>query len=381
MPIYIVQSNDTLDKIAYDYSISPGEIAYVNQIPPPYALAIGEALLIPSMPSNDRPVIYTGGYAYPFISSYVLNETLPYLTYLYDFSYGFTSNGELVPPQADDQRLLQLTKASAAQPVITLAPFGLDGRFNNNLITAITNDYAAREQLKDNIIDIMEEKGFQGLDIDFEYILSTDRDSFTEFVSYMKASLNPLGYALSVALAPKTSATQQGLLYEGKDYEALGAIADYVLLMTYEWGYKYGPPLAVAPIPNVRAVLDYAVSAIPSEKIMLGIPNYGYDWPLPFVQGTTAATTIGNVEAIQIAINNNAIIQYDSVSQAPYFYYEKEGITHVVWFEDVRSYNAKFNLVEEYKLRGMTIWQIMRLYRAGYILLNERFAHYTNPPG
>ena len=88
----------------------------------------------------------------------------------------------------------------------------------------------------------------------------------------------------------------------------LGQAADRVLLMTYEWGYTYGPPMAVAPLPNVRAVLDYAVTEIPSEKIFLGIPNYGYDWPLPFVQGTTRAQSISNQRAIELAIQHNIAI-------------------------------------------------------------------------
>ena len=104
---------------------------------------------------------------------------------------------------------------------------------------------------------------------------------------------------------------------------------------------------AVAPLANVRRVVDYAVSEIPPEKIDLGIPNYGYDWPLPFVRGETAATTIGNVEAVRLAVSYNAVIQFDETAQSPYFYYENEGITHEVWFEDVRSIHAK--LTDVYK--------------------------------
>lgn len=89
-----------------------------------------------------------------------------------------------------------------------------------------------------------------------------------------------------MALAPKTSSEQKGLLYEGKDYSGLGQAANGVLLMTYEWGYTYGPPMAVAPINKVKEVLDYAITQIDTNKISLGIPNYGYDWPLPYERGT-----------------------------------------------------------------------------------------------
>ena len=162
-------------------------------------------------------------------------------------------------------------------------------------------------------------------------------------------------------------------MYEGKDYSALGAAADYVLLMTYEWGYKYGPNMAVAPLNMVRRVIDYAVTEIPPEKIRLGIPNYGYDWPLPFERGKTTAVTIGNVEAVQIAIQNDAEIHFDNTAQSPYFNYTRDGIYHEVWFEDMRSMQAKFDLIKEYGLGGAGYWQIMRWWRANWLLLMENF--------
>lgn len=131
--------------------------------------------------------------------------------------------------------------------------------------------------------------------------------------------------------------------------------------------------MAVAPIHQVRRVVDYAVTEIPTEKINLGIPNYGYDWPLPFEQGVTAATTIGNVQAVQIAIEQNAEIQFDELSQSPFFTYMQDGIEHEVWFEDVRSLQAKFNLIKEYQLRGCGYWQIMKWFRANWLLLQQNF--------
>ena len=100
-----------------------------------------------------------------------------------------------------------------------------------------------------------------------------------------------------MALAPKVSATQTGVLFDGKDFQALGAAANHALLMTYEWGYRYGPPMAVAPLDQVRRVVTYAAGVIPPGKLSLGLANYGYDWPLPYQKGITSAVTIGNVEA------------------------------------------------------------------------------------
>ncbi|GFI28879.1 spore germination protein YaaH [Lachnospiraceae bacterium] len=132
--------------------------------------------------------------------------------------------------------------------------------------------------------------------------------------------------------------------------------------------------MAVAPLNKVREVVEYALTKIPASKINLGIPNYGYDWTLPFVQGASKAVTIGNIQAVQIAIANDASIQFDETAQSPYFQYFSEGLTHEVWFEDVRSLSAKFRLVEEYRLRGMGYWQIMQLFRANWLLLADTFS-------
>ncbi len=98
----------------------------------------------------------------------------------------------------------------------------MDGKFNNRLISAVVNNPAAKEQLITQLLQVMGEKGYGGLDIDFEYILAEDRDAFTQFVGEVTQRLNAYGYQVSVALAPKTSADQVGLLYEGKDYRGLG---------------------------------------------------------------------------------------------------------------------------------------------------------------
>lgn len=374
MQIYVVKENDTIDRIAAIYMVSAEDIAYVNQIAAPYPLAVGQALLIPTENEIVRKrEVRVNGYAYPYIRNEVLTETLPYLTTISVFSYGFTASGNLIPPQADDSRMIQEAWMQGVAPILVLTPFDQTGMFNNYLISEITHNMTAQQNLIDEMLLLMEEKGFAGIDLDFEYILPQDRIAYAEFVANVRTKASSKGYPVSVALAPKTSANQRGLLYEGKDYKLLGAAADSVLLMTYEWGYTYGPPMAVAPINKVREVVEYAVTEIPSEKIDLGIPNYGYDWTLPFVQGDSKARTISNVEAVQLAIENSAVIQFDQTAMSPYFRYEKDGMKHEVWFEDVRSMKEKFRLITDYDLRGMGYWQIMRLFRANWLLLADTF--------
>ncbi|MCI9073145.1 MAG: LysM peptidoglycan-binding domain-containing protein [Lachnospiraceae bacterium] len=392
--IYVVRRGDTVDSIAAAYGVDVETIIRDNQIIYPYELALGQALFIDLGTRQPYRSLRVTGYAYPYINETVLADTLPYLSELAIFSYGFTTQGRLLPPALPDDWMIEMALQNGTAPILTLTPLDEQGRFSNYLIHNVVQNQEAVNQLIDNLLETMAQKGYQGVDIDFEYILAEDREAFTDFVWQVAERMRANGYHTSVALAPKTSADQKGVLYEGKDYRALGEAADHVLLMTYEWGYTYGPPMAVAPLNQVRRVVEYAVSEIPPQKIDLGIPNYGYDWPLPFVKGETKATSIGNVQAVRIAIEQDVPIQFDEVAQSPFFTYTQAGenapqegggggavvsqgsdaaIEHEVWFEDVRSLQGKFDLIREFDLGGCGYWQIMRWFAANWRLLYKNF--------
>lgn len=120
---------------------------------------------------------------------------------------------------------------------MVLAPMTPDGNFNSEIAHELFINPEAQSTLIDNITVTLGEKGYAGVDIDFEFVLPEDADAFINFIQNMKDRLDPAGYIVTVALAPKTSADQPGLLYEAHDYDRIGEIADLVLLMTYEWGY------------------------------------------------------------------------------------------------------------------------------------------------
>lgn len=375
---YVITEGDTLSSIAQAFQTTEKNLLRHN----PYLLftenlQVGETIIISyEGEASITDSIAVNGYAYPFIAKQTLYETLLYLTSLYIFSYGFTDEGNLIP--TNDEELLAAAKAFEVAPILVLTGLDQYGFFSNELVHNLLINDAAQTQLISELISTMTAKGYTGVDVDFEFIYAEDRERYVNFISRLTNELNPNGFLVTVALPPKTSDEQRGLLYEGIDYAGLGAAANYVLLMTYEWGYTFGPPMAVAPIPSVRRVLDYAVTRIDPAKINMGIPNYGYDWPLPYIRGETKATSIGNAQAVRIAWENGANIQYDDVSKAPFFYYSDldspEAVTeHVVWFEDVRSFNEKYNLVTEYGFNGVGYWQLMRFFRANWLLVLQTF--------
>lgn len=127
-------------------------------------------------------------------------------------------------------------------------------------------------------------------------------------------------------------------------------------------------------MPQVRAVLDYAVTEMSPDKIYLGLSNYGYDWPLPFVQGETKARSISNRRAIELAVQYGVAIQYDETAQAPFFHYAASGGTvHEVWFDDARSLSARLRLIKEYGFQGAGIWNVMRPFSQLYLLMSALY--------
>ena len=246
-----------------------------------------------------------------------------------------------------------------------------EGGFSNELAHLALTQPAVQDTLVDNLEAMLVQKGYRGLDVDFEYVEERDKEAFFHFLGRARERLHQDGFFLHVDLAPKTHAQQPGLLYAAHDYSVIGAIADSVLLMTYEWGYAYGPPMAVAPLPQVEEVLQYGVTEIAPGKIQLGIPNYGYDWTLPYEPSRRAAT-IGNQEAVRLAGQVGAEIQFDTVSQAPYFRYTREGIAHQVWFEDARSIQAKLQLALQYGIGGVAYWNLLRPFSQNWALLSQK---------
>ena len=316
--------------------------------------------------------IFVNGYAYPSISQEVLADWLPSLTFVSCFSYGFAEDGHII--QLEDDALREPAAAAGVKALMVLTPMDETGMFSNNRAKALLESPAAQENFLNDIVSALEQKNMFGVDFDFEYVYSENREQYAQLIGEARRRLNPMGYIVTAALAPKTSADQPGLLYQGHDYSLIGQAANFCLLMTYEWGYTYGPPMAVAPPDAVRRVIEYGLTEIPSEKILMGIPNYGYDWKLPFIKGESKAEKITNDEAVARAAGYGAEIMFDEQAMSPYYRYtDEDNAEHEVWFEDRRSMEAKFSLIDEYNLAGISWWNIMSRFPEGTEELRERF--------
>lgn len=419
LEIYVVQSGDTLYSIARRYSVSMDDIIYANQLQNPDLLSVGQALVIPlseirhtvrrgetmtSIASNygvtlqsllaANPNISNPNRIYPgqtiivpvgnqnlgkiVVNGYItdaeddtLNATLPYLTFLSPFSYRSDVRGGLTPTFNLNTRLSPEYRTANLMTVTNLRE---QGGFSSEIAHVIFTNQDVQDTFIGNIETLLARGRYYGINVDFEYIYPFDRQSYNQFLARLTERMHELGYIVVTALAPKISDDQQGLLYTAHDYAFHGQTADYVILMTYEWGYTYGPAMAVAPINMVRRVLDYAVDVMPAGKILMGVPNYGYNWTLPFVQGT-AARPISSVNAVTLAGQVQTNIQFDQTAQAPFFrYYDGGGKQHEVWFEDARSLQAKYSLVNEYGLAGISFWNLNTLFRTNFFVLESMYS-------
>ena len=416
MDIHVVQPGDTMYQLSQQYGVPMERLLQDNQLPDPSQLVVGQTIVVQypelthTVKAGDslysiaqmhnttvsqllrnnpalqgRDLIYPGqvivvkyaskprgsrmvnAYAYPSIDRSLLRATLPYLSQLTPFTYCFDEE-DLIPLQ--DESLVNAALQSRVAPILHLSNLDKQERFSAELAHELLEDEDDQRELIETILRTVDRKGYQGVDVDFEYVRAEDAERYAAFLARLRRGLAPRGLPLIAALAPKTSADQPGRLYEGIDYHLIAQSVDFALLMTYEWGNLTSPPMAVAPLPQVRRVVEYALTEFYPNQLYLGIPNYGYNWTLPFRENSRAQS-LNNVEAVRLAWNRRAAIRYDEQAQAPWFrYVDDRGGEHEVWFEDARSIQGKLNLAFDYGLYGVGIWNLDRPFPQGWAVVN-----------
>lgn len=372
---YIVQPGDSLWSIGQRFQVDYLTLAQVNGLNPNMMLMVGTYLFIPPKPKKSAEIL---AYVEPRadeVSDLLIDqvrETSLYLTYLALFSFEARRDGSLKAPAIDPLPMLaEQNNASIAMVVSNLE----DNQFSAELARDIFQSVAVQNLLLDNIIAEAKRIGnISDIHFDFERIPGDQREAYNNFLRKAVSRMHAEGYTVSTALAPKTRADQPGEWFLGHDYKAHGEIVDFVMLMTYEWGYSAGPPMAVSPLPQVEQVVQYALTEIPANKILLGQNLYGYDWTLPFVPGGQYAVALSPQHAIEVAKQYNAAIQFDYTANSPYFnYYDEQGRSHIVWFEDARSIQGKFDLVKRLNLRGVGYWKLGLPFPQNWQLIGSNF--------
>ena len=366
---YVVRPGDTFYSIAATFGITPTYLLSVNPKVDPDNIFVGQIIRIPDI--YMRRIIEVNGYAFPDIDGQILIETLPYLTYLSIFSYQVLPDGSLIG--IDDEELIQTARQVMVAPMMVITNIKADEGFSSTLAHTILTDVQAQQTLLNNVISVLTYKNYYGLNIDFEYVNPKDRLAYARFLKTVTERLRPYGFITSVTVAPKTGAGQLGPQYEGYEYSLIGDYVYNVIIATYEWGYTFGPPFAVSSIEQVQQAIEYAVSVIPSQKILMGMPNYGYDWVLPY-QAYSSAQIVSFNEAEALAKATGSDILFDPEKKASYFnYVDDMGLKHVVWFDNEVGIRARLAFVEAYNLGGVSFWTINNFSPASYQTLNSMY--------
>jgi spore germination protein len=366
---YTVQPGDTIESISKKIAVPVNELQQANPGVSNMTLHVG---LVLNVPERKKKTIITNAFAEPVPKAEEnFAAAAKGLTYTTIFSYEVNEKGELTP--LDDDDLLKQIKNKNVKPLMAITNMK-DGKFSEEVGTAILTNEQVSNKVIENSLQMMKKKGFQGISVDFEFLGKKNKEAYNNFLKKLTARMHQEKYIVLTAVAPKISSTQIGEWYESHDYKAHGQIVDYVILMTYEWGFSGGPPMAVSPIASVIKVLDYAVSEIDPKKILMGINLYGYDWTLPYKEGGEFAKALNPVQATQLAGKRKASILYSKKDEAPFYtYWDKNKKEHIVWFEDLRSMKAKFDIVDQYGFAGVSFWNLSFGYPVFWNYLIDRY--------
>lgn len=246
---------------------------------------------------------------------------------------------------------LQTAQKTGVKPFLVLANYNENtDRSDPAVVTAALATDASRQGLAREAAAIAMQEGLAGVTVDFENVAPQDRDRLTAFLADLHASLLADHLLTMVCLPERESDTTGSPAY---DYTALGANADLVMLITYDEHVPGGQPGPIAVYSNVTRVVQYALAQIPADKILLGVADYGYDWP---AGGTGSEVSMAQAE--ELAASHGVKATMDTVSQSPTFSYTANGVKHTVWFEDDQSIANLAALVQTYGLKGVAVWHL-----------------------
>jgi spore germination protein len=347
---YRIAPGDTIWQIAAKFHINSNDLLLANPGINPNQLRIGQKI---NIPSPIKMSIQTLGFIVPYSSSKLiptLRQLANYLTYLAIVSYSFTNEGWAYV-QLEDTEIITESKRLGMKPLLMIRNFTNEG-FSPELVGRVFENPIYRGNLVRSITNLVQQKGYDGVSIDFEFVPPPRRNDFNTFLSDLKRALG--NRILQVNVHAKTEDVPTNRIIGAYDYKAIGEIADIVGVMTIDYGYPTGPPNPVAPIWWVEQVVQYSIQLIPPSKLQISIAMYGYDWRL--IDNFT--TAMSNLNAQNLAISNKVSIQYDDYASAPWYRYWIRTEEHVVWFGDIRSVIEKYKLIDYYQLLGTTYWHI-----------------------
>jgi spore germination protein YaaH len=228
--------------------------------------------------------------------------------------------------------------------------------FDPVLTHTVLSSTSLRQKTIEAMYTLIRTHGYKGVNINFENMYASDRTSFNMFLKELSDVFKPAGLTVIVSVPAKTCDCPSWAWSGTFEYKTVAQYADFIQIMTYDQHGSWGSPGPVAGYDWVKRVLDYATAEMPSEKLLIGLPAYGYDWNISTGTGHRALgwTAIHNLLA-----SSGTQSQWDPVSQSPYFTYtDANGHQRMVWHENATSIKLKTELVKAYQLGGVSMWRM-----------------------
>ncbi|MGX2958634.1 glycosyl hydrolase family 18 protein [Peribacillus sp. JNUCC 23] len=362
--VYIVQPRDSLYIIAQMALLPMETIRLINGLHSD-VLQIGMNVYLPP---RLKYISENFGYltpSTPEINQFNVQRFASITTFYGVFEYHILEDGSLSSLH-NDQQLITLIKGHQVVPLAVITNLTETG-FNPDLVGSVLNNPELRQRAIDHIYNLVKSNNYAGVNIDFERVRGIDRDIYSGFLRLLRERLKPEGYYTSVAVPAKTSDDISWL--QGYDYGGIGAAVDFVFIMAYDWHEASSQPGPVAPIKEVRKTIEYAQKFMRRNKIILGVPRYGYDWTMSN-GAVMSARAISVMDAIETAMKYQVPIQYSIEDQQPFYRYQDEsGKLHIVWFEDAKALAQKLQMIVDYRLKGIGAWQLgLHFPQAGYLV-------------
>lgn len=338
---------------------------------------------------------------------HLYNEIHPFI---YTMKGGLSNNGELISSWSSSSRKERVQELRALNPKVKIIPTIF--RWENPKEKIQENiGMGGRNDIRDHHIQVIVNEiltyGYDGIDIDYEGMSCDKKEKFEEFFAQLAKEVHKKGKLISVAVHPKTPAEKskkkelhcRGLSkpiqldfrenWRGPtthDYEFLAKHADRVKIMAYELHpRKYHNPGPGPQAPNVwlKDIITYAKKRVPTHKLYMAIPTYGYDWALN-CKASAKAIYHSDAQRIKagahknrqptdinrILNEENKVASWKNLSkfsdihknrayEDPSLWYTSGGCDRVAFYMNRRAFEEKMNLLRKYDLGGFSFWQLV----------------------
>ncbi len=275
------------------------------------------------------------------------------------FWYYIDADGKITKYQyaQEDSSILTLAHTHHIKVFFTLTNLGEQSgeTWDSSRVEKVISDDSSRRQHIDDIMSVLNRLPFDGVNIDYEQVAANQRANFTTFMNQLAARLHQQHKQLSLALHPVTDReTEQR--YQFQDAKALSKSADFMQLMAYDQHESSSDPGPVASYQWVSKAIGYLKSKqVPMNKVLLGVPLYGYDW----TEGSDSQAADVTYKSEQdLLVQHHTELKWDATAGSSYFTYDQDGETHQVWFEGTRSVQQKLQLARQSGVGGISFWHL-----------------------